>query len=83
MEYLIVYFTGWILTLFVLIKWGERLGFGGYDPPHEPYYDDYQSNAHAWVAFSTAWPIFVFFNTLFFIHRKIVETTQKIIDSNG
>ena len=76
---ILVYAIGFAISMAVLINYGEQLGFGDYDPPHDDYYDDYSSNASAWVSFSTMWPVFWFINGLVYFHRVIVDTTQNLI----
>ena len=56
------YIVGFILTLTFLKLFGKRMEID-YDPPHEPYYDDYKNNAEAYLFFSLSWfvtaPIFL------------------------
>lgn len=79
MIYAITYMAGFLLTLIVLARFGKRLGFDRYDPPHEDYYDDWESNAHAYVAFSALWPLFVSLHTGIWSYGIIVRLTDKII----
>ena len=54
------YLAGFLGTLLLLHKtdglWGN---WNHYDPPHEGWYDDYDSNAQAYLSFSIIWPIFI------------------------
>ena len=74
----IVYVIGVVLSLIFLNKYGKQLGWGDYDPPHGDWYDDYPSNAHAWLAFSTIWPIFYAFNILFGIHKLCLMFSRYV-----
>lgn len=51
-----IYLIGFLITLTFLKFFGKKLGFD-YDPPHEYYYDDYKSNAEAYLSFSLFWPV--------------------------
>ena len=59
----IVYVVGFFATLLTLHKtdgfWGE---WNCYDPPHDGWYDDYSSNAQAYLSFSFIWPLFIVAN---------------------
>ena len=52
---MIVYPIGFLLALTFFKFFGETIGMGGYDPPHESDYDDWESNSHAFLAFSMGW----------------------------
>ena len=62
--YVILYVLGFILSLFALRLFGKRMGFD-YDPPHDGYHDDWDSNASAYTAFSVGWPLFWLINAIF------------------
>ena len=74
----ICYIFGFFISLFLLHKFAHKLGWNHYDPPHDDYYDDYESNAHAYVAFSLAWPLFWVFNLLLCIYRLIIKFSEHI-----
>ena len=78
--YIIGYFIGFVLSLLFLSQFGKKIGWGDYDPPHnDDYYDDYTSNASAYFAFSTMWPLFYLGNIIGFIYRTFIELYKKII----
>lgn len=54
MIYILIYITGFILTLTFLKLYAKKMGFD-YDPPHFNEHDDWQSNAQAYTAFSLIW----------------------------
>jgi hypothetical protein len=54
MIFLIIYIVGFILTLIFFKLFGKKIGFD-YDPPHSDGYDDWESNAHAYLSFSLGW----------------------------
>lgn len=56
--WLVGYLFGFFTSLFVLHKYKVELGVDYYDPPHGSYYDDYDSNAKAYLTFSIVWPMF-------------------------
>ena len=76
---LIGYFVGFLLSLLFLSQFGKKLGCGGYDPPHDSYYDDYDSNASAFFAFSLAWPMFYFVGIIVFLYNGFIEYYKKIV----
>jgi hypothetical protein len=51
---MLIYPIGFLLTLTFYKYFGKRIGFD-YDPPHEDYYDDWDSNSDAYLAFSIGW----------------------------
>ena len=75
----VVYIIGFILSLIFLGKYGKTIGWDGYDPPHDDYYDDYSSNASAWFSFSLAWPLFYFIGILVFLYNEFIKFYKKII----
>ena len=74
---LIVYGIGFILSLIFLSYFGKKIGWGHYDPPHDDYYDDYDSNADAYFAFSTMWPLFYFGNIVGFLYNTFIKFYKK------
>ena len=75
---IVIYVVGFFISLIILHKFGKQLEWDHYDPPHCPYYDDYDSNAQAYVAFSTFWFLFWTFNGLFGIGRLTVRLSENI-----
>jgi hypothetical protein len=57
MWYFVIYILGIILSIFFLKKFGKRIGFD-YTPNKDSYWDDWQSNTEAYLAFSIVWPLF-------------------------
>ena len=47
-----IYVLGVFASLWVMHTFKNELDINHYDPPHDDYYDDYDSNAEAYVAFS-------------------------------
>lgn len=75
---LAIYFFGYFISLWVMHTFKKELGIDSYDPPHESYYDDWESNAEAYVFLSLAWPLLIFvlifklfFNLLLKISKKL------------
>jgi len=77
--YGITYVLGFIASLIFLAKFGKKIGCGDYDPPHEGWYDDYDSNASAWFAFSLAWPIFYTFGIVGFLYTQFIKFYKKTL----
>jgi hypothetical protein len=61
---ILIYVLGFFTSLMVLHIFKNELDVNHYNPPHPAYYDDYNSNAEAFVSFSLIWPIFWFLNML-------------------
>lgn len=77
-NYIVIYVIGFFLSLMALHKWGHKWGLDVYDPPHEGWYDDYPSNAHAYVAFSSIWPIFYTFGLIAKSWEWLIELSKYI-----
>lgn len=77
-----IYIIGFFLSLLFLSKFGEQIGWGGYNPPHDTWYDDYDSNASAFVSFSLLWPLFYLLNVIRWFYLKTVEFSQFLININ-
>jgi hypothetical protein len=78
---LAIYVVGFFLSLLFLIKYASKFELDGYDK--EKTYatmDDYSSNASAYTAFSTVWPIFYLIGIFVLLSRGIVMFTQYIIN---
>lgn len=82
--FLVVYIVGFFVSLWVLHTYKRELGIDHYDPPHDGWYDDYDSNAEAFATFSIIWPIFwvIFFFTevwdLVILISKKIEPKSEI-----
>jgi protein-S-isoprenylcysteine O-methyltransferase Ste14 len=80
---IIIYIIGYFVSLWAMHTFKNELDINSYDPPHDDWYDDYDSNASAYVAISFMWPAFWFgiilkllWNGLMFISNKF-ETAPK------
>jgi hypothetical protein len=51
----LIYPIGFLLTLTFFKYFGERLGFNYDEWSENSWYDDWESNADAYLAFSTLW----------------------------
>ena len=78
MQIILGYVIGFFISLLCLHGFKRELDLDNYDPPHPAYYDDYDSNAHAYVAFSLMWPIFWFFLLIITIGRGVVKLSEMI-----
>lgn len=73
----LAYVLGFFISLWAFHTFKNELDINHYDPPHPEDYDDYDSNASAYVAFSLMWPIFwtitilgLIWDGLLFISKK-------------
>jgi len=73
-----VYIVGFFVSLHMLHKYKEDLDVDCYDPPHDGWYDDYPSNAHAYLAFSFMWPIFWFVMGIQAFWKLMVNLSENI-----
>ena len=78
MIFLAIYIIGYFASLWAMHTFKKELDIDSYDPPHCEYYDDYNSNAEAYLSFSFVWPLFWFamilkliWNGLLFISKKL------------
>jgi hypothetical protein len=78
MIFLAIYIIGYFASLWAMHSYKKQLGVDDYEPPHDEYYDDYESNAEAYVIISFIWPLFWFamilklvWNGLIFISKKL------------
>jgi hypothetical protein len=78
MIFLAIYIIGYFASLWAMHSYKKQLGIDDYEPPHDEYYDDYESNAEAYVIISFIWPLFWFamilklvWNGLIFISKKL------------
>jgi hypothetical protein len=86
MDYLIlsiivgIYILGYVSMLGFLITFGKKFGFDKYDSSRiRSYsdYEDYDSNAEAYVSWSFAWPILVPFHIIYFLYTSLVNKIKK------
>lgn len=61
-----IYVLGFFASLWVMHAFKNELDINHYDPPHDDYYDDYDSNNEAYATFSLMWPLYWFMQ--FFIY---------------
>lgn len=69
---LLVYVLGFFTSLWVLHTFKNELDVNHYDKPHPEYYDDYDSNAEAYVTFSLIWPLYWFMNMFMYMWKGLV-----------
>jgi hypothetical protein len=81
-QYFMIYVIGFLVTLILLHKFKKELGVDIYDPPHEGWYDDWNSNAQAYLAWSLGWPIFWVIGSLIFTWGLLMKLSNLINDSN-
>jgi len=78
MIYAIIYAIGYFISLHAMHRFKVELGIDHYDPPHEGWYDDYDSNAEAYVSISFAWPIFWFGMGLGLIWKGLLKISNRL-----
>ena len=83
MMFIITYIIGFIITLFLFIKFGKKIGFD-YDV-EKTYvnYDDWSSNAQAYTFFSLFWPIVVPMLTIIGIGAGLISIVAYLIIRYG
>jgi len=83
MIYLIlIYVVGYFVSVLALKKFGKAMDFDHYDEPKTYVnYDDYSSNAQAYMSFSIFWPFFWFGVSIFGFFKGLQKLTKKILDS--
>ncbi len=72
------YVLGFVVSLMLMHKYKKQLGIDNYDPPHESYYDDYDSNAEAYIWFSLGWPLFWFIMLIVFLYKHLLRFSKYI-----
>jgi hypothetical protein len=78
---ILIYFVGFVLSLLFWIKFGKELGFD-YDVPKDySNYDDWDSNAEAYSAFSLFWFIDMPIIFTYLVWRFIVKLVFKLLTS--
>jgi hypothetical protein len=77
-----IYVAGYIISLYLLKTYAKEWDMDGHgkdgDPNSRDMYD-YTSNAHAYTAYSSIWPLFYLFGILIWLNRKLVESTKKYL----
>ena len=67
-----IYVLGYFASLWVMHTFKTELDIDSYDPPHCEYYDDYDSNAEAYVAFSLMWPLYWFMQFFVYLWKGLI-----------
>lgn len=73
----LLYIVGFVLSLWVMHNFKDELDINHYDPPHEPYYDDYESNATAYLSFSFMWPLYWLMMLVIFLWKLLVRLSES------
>jgi hypothetical protein len=83
MIFLAIYIIGYFASLWAMHTFKKQLDIDDYQPPHDSFYDDFNSNAEAYAIMSFAWPFFwlmmilkLTWNGLMFISKKL-EKNEK------
>ena len=76
---ILIYAIGYVISLMVLKRYAKQLDMNDYDPPHRSYYDDYESNASAWISFSFFWPVFWLITGIFLFFEFISNQSKKFL----
>ena len=77
LSFIITYIIGFLLSLIIMHKYKRGLDIDCYDPPHDDYYDDYDSNASAYVAFSIMWPLYWFINGIAAGYNLLIKMSES------
>lgn len=75
-QFFLIYVIGFVASLWIMHNFKDELDINHYDPPHPEYYDDYENNASAYVAFSFMWPIFWFMKLMVFCWSLLVKLSE-------
>lgn len=67
-----IYVLGVFASLWVMHTFKNELDINHYDLPHDDYYDDYDSNAEAYVAFSLMWPLYWFMQFFIYLWKGLI-----------
>jgi len=77
----LVYVVGYILTLLFLVAFGKSWFGINYDKwSKTSEYDDWDSNAQAFSAWSLFWPMLWVGSAIYFSFKTLVYITQFLID---
>ena len=82
MIYAAIYILGYFISIFVLKRYAVYMAIPDYDVSSESDWtsDDYDSNAKAYTAFSTIWPIFYTVYGIYGMHILFVKLTKWILN---
>lgn len=75
-----IYILGYVLMLSFLITFGKKFGFDYYDSNRtRDYsdYDDYDSNAEAYLTWSFGWPILIPGRIIYVSYKSLVNKIKK------
>jgi hypothetical protein len=78
MIFLAIYIIGYFASLWAMHSYKKQLGIDDYEPPHDEYYDDYESNAEAYVIISFIWPLFWFAMILKLVWNGLILISKKL-----
>jgi len=78
MIFLAIYIIGYFASLWAMHAYKKQLGIDDYEPPHDEYYDDYESNAEAYVIISFIWPLFWFAMILKLVWNGLILISKKL-----
>lgn len=74
---IVIYILGYFFSLFILHRFKKELGADLYD--NAPYdWDDYESNAEAYVSWSFFWPILIIAGVAALIWKFLIWTSRKM-----
>lgn len=78
--FIVVYIIGYFLTLFILHRFKKELGVDCYDKKSMDLdeYDDYESNAEAYVSWSLFWPLLIIAGVVVLIWKFLIWTSRKM-----
>ena len=74
-----VYASGYILSLFILIKWGKKMGFDYSGEKTYANYEDYDSNAEAYTTISLFSWAFIIVMLLVGLWKLLKKITERFI----
>jgi len=78
MIFLAIYIIGYFASLWAMHSYKKQLGIDDYEPPHDEYYDDYESNAEAYVIISFIWPLFWLAMILKLVWNGLILISKKL-----
>ena len=77
--FILIYAIGYILSLFILIKWGKKMGFDYSRPKTYVNYDDWDNNAQAYTAISLASWAFIIVMSLVGLWKLLKKITERFV----
>jgi hypothetical protein len=78
MIFLAIYIIGYFASLWAMHTFKNQLHINHYDPPHDGWYDDYDSNAQAYASMSFAWPLALIIVILSLIWKGLMFISKKL-----